>query len=66
MMIIAKRGKATRTSYSTAGRALAESYNKYNRNESKLSPTHALVQNKTKEPMNTPIALMDLALHIYD
>jgi hypothetical protein len=25
MMIIAKRGKATRTSYSTAGRALAES-----------------------------------------
>jgi hypothetical protein len=27
MMIIAKRGKATQTSYSTAGRALAESIN---------------------------------------
>jgi hypothetical protein len=40
--------------------------NNYNRNESKLSPTHALVQNKPKEPINTPIALMDLATHIYD
>jgi hypothetical protein len=40
--------------------------NKYNRNEPKLSPTHALVQNKLKEPTNTPIALMDLATHIYD
>jgi hypothetical protein len=40
--------------------------NKYNRNEPKLSPKHALVQNKPKEPTNTPIALMDLAIHIYD
>jgi hypothetical protein len=29
-------------------------------------PTHALVQNKPKEPINTPIALMDIATHIYD
>jgi hypothetical protein len=25
-----------------------------------------LVQNKPKEPINTPIAFMDLAIHIYD
>jgi hypothetical protein len=42
------------------------SQNKYKRNESTLSPTHALVQNKPKEPINTSIALMDLATHIYD
>jgi hypothetical protein len=40
--------------------------NKYNSSESKLSPTHALIQNKPKEPTNTPIAFVDLDLHIYD
>jgi hypothetical protein len=40
--------------------------NKYNSSELKLSPTHALVQNNPKEPTNTPIALMDLVIHIYD
>jgi hypothetical protein len=40
--------------------------NKYNRNGAKLSPTHALVQNKPKEPTNTLIAIMDLSIHIYE
>jgi hypothetical protein len=34
--------------------------------EFKLSPIHALVQNKPKEPTNTHIAFMDHATHIYD
>jgi hypothetical protein len=40
--------------------------NKYSRNEPKLSSTHASVQNKPKEPINTPIAPMDLSIDIYD
>jgi hypothetical protein len=39
---------------------------KYSRSEPKLSPTYDLIQNKPKEPINTPIALMDLVIHIYD
>jgi hypothetical protein len=31
-----------------------------------LSPTDALVQNNPREPINTPIVLMDLAMPIYD
>jgi hypothetical protein len=40
--------------------------NNYNRNEAKLSPTHALVQNKPKKPTNTPRVIIDLDLYIYD
>jgi hypothetical protein len=40
--------------------------NKYDRNESQLSPTYTLVQNKLKEPTNTHMAFMKHATHIYD
>jgi hypothetical protein len=39
---------------------------KYTRNGTKLPPTHSFVQNKPREPINTPIAFMDLVIHIYD
>jgi hypothetical protein len=39
---------------------------KYNRNEPKRCPTHALVQNKLKEPTNTLGSILDLDLRIYD
>jgi hypothetical protein len=47
-------------------RGLMHIKNNYSRNVSKLPPKHALLQYKPKEPINTPIALMDLATHIYD
>jgi hypothetical protein len=37
----------------------------YNRNEFKLSLTHALVQKKLKDLTNTHIAFMKHATHIY-
>jgi hypothetical protein len=39
--------------------------NNYNRNEAKLSPTHALVQKNPKKPTNPPRAIIDLDLYIY-
>jgi hypothetical protein len=38
----------------------------YNKKACKLSSTHALVQNKLKEPTNTTMAFVDLDLQNYD
>jgi hypothetical protein len=40
--------------------------NKYSTSGLKLCLTVSMVQEKPKEPTNTPIALMDLDLHNYD
>jgi hypothetical protein len=39
--------------------------NKYNNTGAKLPPTHDLVKNKPKKPINTPITNIDLDLHNY-